>query len=327
MIGVSDVALDPAREPEARSVGQLDVEDRRDPSAAVPSAASAAAMVCAHSTSRCSFSSRSVERAAERLVVFDEQHARHQSRSRQLEHDGQPAASRRRATNRSAPCIRATSWRHTNRPTPVPLVSPLVRERLAERVERRRPPRRVRRRRRVSRTRARRRRLDVHASPTRRRRARPRSAAGCARRRRSRARRPATCASPVTLHVELRPVLREPRDRGADVDPLAQQPAVRLRDEQRVLELDLEAHGVVQQPVERSARRDVGPVLAQASACSCTLASEVFRSCVNDMKNVSSAWRRPMLAPNRQHDRDAAGDEQRDERARPPTRTCAAARW
>ena len=61
---------------------------------------------------------------------------------------------------------------------------------------------------------------------------------------------------------------------GAHVDPLPQQPAVGLRDEERVLELNLQPDGVVQQAIERRACAASGQSSRRPSACSWMLARD-----------------------------------------------------
>ena len=94
------------------------------------------------------------QRPAERRVVFDEQHARHQRASGRSSVDRRTrgsAAATARIAGRRASARRAGA--HTNRPTPVPLVSSGRDERLAELAERRPAARRGRRRQRESDTR------------------------------------------------------------------------------------------------------------------------------------------------------------------------------
>ena len=133
---MSDVRLISPRQAEAGSVRQLHVEDRQVPALPLRARASASATVCAHDDLEPLLSSRSVSvrpsdsssstSSTRGIIALPAARARPRARAR--------AASGR--TNRSTPCIRVTSWRHTNSPMPDPAVSAGARERLTERVER-----------------------------------------------------------------------------------------------------------------------------------------------------------------------------------------------
>ena len=118
----------------------------------------------------------------------------------------------------------------------------------------------------------------------------------------------------IDLNVELRPVLRQARDDLADLDPFRKQSAVGLCHEQRILELNLQADGVMQQPVERLPRWRLRPVLPHAFGLELHAGERGLQVVREGQEERLERLAADMLASNRKDDGQAAGDEERDER-------------
>ena len=253
------------------------------------------------------------ERPAERRVVFDEQHARHHARLRQVERDGESRRIRRVAEPQVAVhALRRAAARRTGRRPCRSLADgcangwPSASKTSAD------APRPLSARSGTRHRRARASASTVHRRA--RRHGRRRSAGGCAARsKRAHVRDRARVAFDLT--GQLGPVGRRARDARAQIDWLDEQAAVRLREVQRVLELELQsdacraavARGPDATPPPANPPADFPPAAARSAIA-------VFRSCVNAMKNASTARCRACSRRIADDERDAAGDEQADER-------------